>query len=141
MYVYLVSLGIYVAFVVIYRKAAKPIIRSCYMRLNCTMLFREGVCVWATNRFNFTDCYTIICVVTVAILTPCSWYCKHQMVWHWWWWKYSCHWFAWAKPWRSFCLLWPEVLTEDSLDARRSDGNNTYFYLLMVLKLWKMQTT
>jgi len=111
--------------IIMYRKAAKPIIHSCYMRPNCTMLFKEGVCVLSTYKSYFADCHTIICVVIVAILNPCSWYCKHKMVRHWWRWKHSCYRFTRTKPWRSVCLLWPEILTEDGLDASGSDGNNS----------------
>lgn len=43
--VYLPCLFLELMFIIMYRKAAKPIIHSCYMRPNCTMLFKEGVCV------------------------------------------------------------------------------------------------
>ena len=79
----------------------------------------------STYKSYFADCHTIICVVIVAILNPCSWYRKHKMVRHWWRWKHSCYRFTRTKPWRSVCLLWPEMLTEDGLDASGSDGNNS----------------
>lgn len=68
--------------------------------------------------------YHYLCWI-VAILNPCSWYRKHKMVRHWRRWKHSCYWFTRTKPWRSVCLLWPEILTEDGLDASGPDGNNS----------------
>jgi hypothetical protein len=52
------SLEIHISFIAMYRKAVKLITHSCCMRLNCTMLFREGVCVRNANKFNFIYCYT-----------------------------------------------------------------------------------
>lgn len=53
--------GIYIGFIILYGKTAKPIILNCYMRPSCTMRSREEVCVWGANK---NDIAFILCIIS-----------------------------------------------------------------------------
>lgn len=75
-------------------------------------------------------------VIILLQTHACRWYCKHKMVRHRWRGQCSCSWFAWTEPRRLICLLWSEVLTEDSANVSRSNGTGKWHLLKSFLVAW-----